>query len=481
MIMNRMSILCILAALLAGISCDNSKDAPRGVVLILCDDLSAHLAVMGTPAIRTPATDALAEEGVLFTNAFSACASCSPSRSSILTGMYPHSNGHWRNTFTPRITDPEIEFSREREKPYDVVGVWDHVPTLTEVLSEQGVFTGITNKFHLSPTWRYHFDARLDLGSAPGAFHDMVLALLDSAGSKPFFFQVNVNTPHRNFNRHLKNHEGKLPDIDSIEVPPFLADTELMRRDLQAYYACVEVADRCAGAVMDALKERGEYEDVLLIFTSDQGMAYHRAKASPYYAGTHIPMIIRGPGVEINTRSDELVSLIDLMPTILDHLRIDTPGNVQGKSLMPILKGQSGQLEGRDHIFTEHNSHGPAFAEFYPSRAVFDGRYYYIKNLVPEKAYLLPADLEFEKNWDNLAFRATIEARESHPMQYKLLMEMQEGRPPEELYDMDEDFGQLLNLAGDPDFDDVRRELAGKVETWMAETGDSIVQIMGLD
>ena len=151
-----------------------------------------------------------------------------------------------------------------------------------------------------------------------------------------------------------------------------------------------------------------------------------------------------------------------------------------GPARFELWFGEATRLEGRDHIFAEHNSHGPPMAEFYPSRAVFNGRYYYIRNLVPEKSYLLPADLEFEERWGNRAFRATIEARESHPLHYQMLKVLQEGRPPEELYDMDKDPGQLLNLAEDASHCDIRKDLAARVDAWMAETGDSILQIMKL-
>ena len=476
--------LSVLTMILITSACSPAKHEnvkPAGVVLVLWDDMSSHLSLTGTPGVETPTSDALAREGVFFTNAFSSCASCSPSRSTILTGMYPHSNGHWRNTYTPKITAPELEFTRDAEKTYDHVGVWDHVSTLTEVLSTNDIFTGITSKFHLSPTWRYRFDARIGKGGSPADYHDMLLALLDSAGSRPFYIQVNVGTTHRPFKPGRLVELGEaLPDTAEIDVPSFLADTPEMRLDLQAYYACVEIADQCAEAVIQALKERGLYENTLLIVTADQGMPYHRAKASPYWAGTHIPMIIRGPGIEKNVFNEELVSLIDLMPTILDLFGIDIPASVQGRSLMPILTGEAKELEARDYIFAEHNSHGPDPKEFYPSRAVYDGRYYYIRNLVPEKHYLLPADLELEKGWGNRAFRATIDAKETHPLQYQLLKELQEGRPAEELYDMDSDPGQVNNLAGEASLETVRRELAGEVDAWMKETGDSIVQIMKL-
>jgi N-sulfoglucosamine sulfohydrolase len=459
---------------------EKSIQSRKGVVLILADDMTAHLSILGTPGIKTPAVDALAREGVLFTNAFSSCASCSPSRSSILTGMYPHANGHWRNTYTPKITAPEREFTKDAEHQYDHVGVHESIPTLTEVLNPLGVFTGITSKFHLSPTWKYQFQGRTGKGGSPRDYYEMTKELLEKAADRPYYLQVNIGTPHRPFKNHLQYHQGEMPDVNEIEVPPCYADTKEMRMDLQEYYGCVEVADQCAAGIIKALKETGEYDDALIIFTADQGMAYHRAKASPYYAGTHIPMIIKGPGMEENIRNDELVSLIDMMPTILDHLQVDIPENVQGKSLMPILYGQSDELAGRDYIYMEHNSHGPDTSEFYPSRAVFDGRYYYIKNLYPGKTYLLPADLEFLEKWGNMSFQATVDARETYPEHYRLLIELQENRPPQELYDMEKDPGQMKNLVGYGNYEDIRKSLKEHVEAWMVETNDSILQVMGL-
>ncbi len=454
--------------------------AQRGVVLILADDMGAHLSCLGTKGIKTPAVDKLAGEGVLFTEAFSSCASCSPSRSSILTGMYPHSNGHWRNTFAPNLNDPDSEFGRNPSKTYDHVGVHEHIPTLTEVLAEAGVYTGITSKFHLSFPWKYQFDGRINEAHSPAGYASMLKTLIMEAGDKPFYIQVNVTTPHRPFKWHLKHHQGELPDADKIEVPPFLADTELMRKDLQEYYGCVEVADQSTAALVQVLKEMKLYDDVLLIFTADQGMAYHRAKASPYYAGTHIPMVVRGPGVQENRVNNELVSLVDLMPTILDHLGVQTPETVQGLSLKPVLEGESEELVGRDYIFAEHNSHGPDPREWYPSRAVYDGRYYYIQNLYPAKTYLLPADLEFEEFWGNQAFKATLEAKDSHPEHFRLLMELQENRPPQELYDLKHDPGQLKNLAGYGETEEVRIRLRSVLEEWMVATEDTILQVMNL-
>ena len=125
-----------------------------------------------------------------------------------------------------------------------------------------------------------------------------------------------------------------------------------------------------------------------------------------------------------------------------------------------------------DYIFGEHNSHGPARAEHYPSRMVFDGRYYFIHNLIHKKTYELPADLKDEKSWGNHSYKATLNAKESHPIQYQLLKTLENGRPEEELYDMQNDPGQLKNLVADPNLDKKLKKLRSILKKWRADTGD---------
>ena len=128
--------------------------AKLNVVLILADDMSPDLSMLGTPGIETPHIDALAKEGVYFEHAFSASASCSPSRTAILTGMWPHSNGNWRNVHTPPLNLPDVAFT-SKSKYQDKVGIGRDVATLPEVFKANGYYTGITQKLHLSPAWRY--------------------------------------------------------------------------------------------------------------------------------------------------------------------------------------------------------------------------------------------------------------------------------------------------------------------------------------
>ena len=449
------------------------SEKPLNIVLILADDQGAHLSAMGTPGISTPTVDELAKNGMLFTNAFAVVPSCSPSRSSIMTGIYPHANGHWRNTITPTLDEPDSEFGRNSQS-VDQVGIHEYLKTLPEILQKQGYFTAITQKFHMSPPWKFPYSDRNSVSNDPQEYKKVISEFIKEAGGKPFFFQANIAPPHRPFKSHMKKFPEYLPNIDSIKVPAYLADTPQMRKDLQEYYGSVQLADGCVGAIIEALRESGQLENTLIIYTGDQGEPYHRAKASAYYAGLHVPFVVSGRTVVKDKVSDALVSLIDIMPTFLDYLEIKIPESVQGKSLRPILSGEREGVAGRDYVFGEHNSHGPARAEHYPSRMIFDGRFYYIHNLMHEKNYELPADLRQEEGWGNHSYQATLNAKESHPVQYQLLKTLENGRPEEELYDIQSDPGQLTNLADNTEFQDKLKELRSALEKWRKDTGDLV-------
>ena len=446
------------------------------VVLILADDQGAHLSALGTPGVSTPNVDALAEAGVLFTNAFAAVPSCSPSRSAINTGMYPHRNGHWRNTITPKLTDPDRDFTRQSSR-VDAVGIHEYIRTLPEVLQEAGYFTGITQKFHMSPPWKFPYTARDPVNNDPEEYRNVMKEWIAEAGDRPFFIQANVSPPHRPFRNHLSGHPGYLPDTADLEVSADLPDTPMLLNDLQEYFACVQLADACAGAIIDALRESGELENTLIIYSGDQGQAYQRAKATAYYAGLHVPLVISGPGVKRGVSTDSLASLIDLMPTILAYLELKVPETVQGKPLWDLI-GDGTVVDSpsiaRPYVFGEANSHGPPRDEHYPTRIVFDGRYYYMRNLMPGKAHRLPADMTEPEPWGNYAYTATIEAAETHPLPYRLLRQLESGRPAVELYDVTGDPACTENLAGRPEVAAVERRLGAALDRWRAETGDLV-------
>lgn len=444
----------------------------RNVVLILMDDQSPHLSFLGTPGISTPNLDRLCRQGTYFTRAFAVAASCAPSRASILTGMWPHSSGHWRNTITPPLSAPASEFTRE-SKTVDSVRIREDIETLPEILSRHGYFTGITQKFHLSPPWKYPFEARSPVGNDSNQFIKVIGDFIRRAGDRPFFIQANIQPPHRGFRATLRARPDiPRPPADAIRIPDYLPDVPGVRADLQEYFASVQVADACAGAILEALDQSGRRDETLVFYTSDNGMPYHRGKASAYPAGTLMPMAAAGPGVAAGTVCDHAVSLIDLMPTFLDALGLDAPSTVQGQSLWPYLTGR-GSLPARRVVFAEHNSHGPGAAEHFPQRVATDGRFYYILNLDPSKPQRFPADLTGEAPWHNSAYPAVLAAADAFPAAAKLITDILEGRrPAEELYDLKTDPWALRNLASRPDMRAVLAECRSLVAAWRAQTGD---------
>ena len=445
----------------------------RNVVLIVLDDQSAPPSGLGWPGARTPATEALAARGVVFRRAYAAAPSCAPARGALLTGLAPHTNGHWRNTITPELGEPDREFTREG-KTIDRVGVHGPIETLPEILGRRGWFRAITQKFHLSPPWKFPFDARDPVDTVPAEFATAMAGFLEKSGDRPFFIMANISPPHRNFDTHLRKNpdSGPLPDERAITVPGFLPDTPRSRADLVKYAANVEIADRCAGAILAALERDGRLRDTLIVLTADQGMPYHRAKASVYPAGLHVPLVIAGPGIPGGRSVEKVVSSLDLFPTILEACGSPLPPGLQGASLYPFLRGD-GPLPRRGHVFGAFHSHGPVRAEWFPQRMITDGEWYLVQNLHPGKKQELPADLRAAGAWGNDSHAATIEAATSHPLPYRLLRDLEEGRRPAvELFHLPSDPWATRDLARQPGQADRVAALLEALAAWRKETGD---------
>ena len=460
-------LLCLGAGIIT-VGCKQKKEPQiKNVLLLFADDMGAHLGVLGNPNVHTPTLDSLASKGMLFTEAHTSVASCSPSRSAILTGMYPHSNGHWRNTITPKITDPDSQFTRASTK-LDKVGVHEEITTLIEQLENNGFYTGITQKWHLSPHWKFPFERRVTAKGSLSKIESDLNKFFAEVKDRPFFLQMNIGNTHRPYEHSIEYAQNVNPD--HIKVPELFPDTPKARKDLAKYYTTVNGVDKVVHESLQALKRSGMAEETLVIFSSDHGWPNHRGKATAYYMGTHVPLIISGPGIPENKKNDALVSLIDIMPTILDYLDMETPETVQGRSLSPLLAGNT-PGDWRSVLLTEHNSHGPPQSDWYPNRAVFDGRYHYIKNLWPDKTYRFPADLKQKEGWNNLLYSATMEAREEFPRPYKALQNTI-SRPKVELYDIQNDPYEMNNLADDPEYSSQVDRLEKQLQQWMEQTDD---------
>ena len=459
-------------------------------LLLLTDDQSYHLGMTGEQGLNTPNIDALAARGCFFRKAYSTAASCAPCRGSILTGMFPSSNGHWRNTVGPHPGLPASEFTRASTH-VDKVGVHEDIVTLPELLKKHGYMTGITAKFHLSPPWKFPFDFIDPAGLAPTQQRKAVKAFFELVREKPFFLQVNVDNTHRPFRKHIE--AAGLPEIDpaSVRVPPNWPDTELTRQDYAEYLTTVQHADTVIGAVLEELHKAGRAESTYVIYTSDQGFCYHRAKASAYEWGVHVPLSFTGPGIIAARQNDQLVSHIDIMPTVLEWAGIEVPESVQGRSLVALLTGRQKTLS-RKYMVSEHNAHGPGPTEYYPTRSVTDGRFRYIMNLrhdivpsypierfvtdrdfaeSPKGLAWMPWDATPGTRWQNNAFAEIIAHKDEFPVQYDLL-KATFFRAPEELYDLLNDPYEMQNIVEEAEFQQDRQRLRRVLNAWMRLRGD---------
>lgn len=415
---------------------------PLSVLVILSDDMGYHLGCAGTPVLATPHLDRLASEGILFERAYAPAASCSPCRASLLTGMYPHSHGIFTNVRPVGVTAPASAWQKGATWA-GPRGVKPNVPTAPERFKAAGYVTGLTNKGHVGPGWRFPWDERamwrytLDRsggGRQPGTYRG-AREFFEGAGEAPFFLYANLTLTHRPFHDHGPGMSRQpAPDPSRVAVPPWLPDLPPVRRDWARYLDTVQMTDGQAGEILAALADAGRADDTLVVFAADQGVAWHRAKASVYEAGLHIPLIVRGPGVRRGERVRALVSLTNVLPTLLEACGLPVPGTVQGRSLAGLLAGRAGAA-GRDLVFAEHNAHGPNRKEFYPSRAVRSERFKYIRNLLPEKTYVPPADLVQKQPWGNLTWEAVQGCAETFPVQHGLAQRTLR-RPPEEFYDL---------------------------------------------
>ncbi len=317
---------------------------PRpNLLLITADDLNADSAGwMGSPLALTPRLDALAGSAHRFVNAHVTAPICQPSRSALFTGRVPHRSG---------------------ALGFDPVG--GDVPTLVEVLRAQGYHTAAINKLaHMQPASKFPWDLALTgSGRRPRALGAAVARCFAAArdAGRPFFLNVNITDPHRPF----RNDAGAADARPSpprgvglqqatVPVPGFLEDLPPVRGELARYYASVARFDASLGEVLDAVAGAGHAHDTVIVFLSDNGASFPFAKGSVYRNGTWAPVLLRHPGMAPAATHDELVSSVDLMPTLLEVMDVPPPAGMDGRSWGPLLRGET--QNGRNVVVTHVNT-----------------------------------------------------------------------------------------------------------------------------
>jgi N-sulfoglucosamine sulfohydrolase len=429
----------------------------RNVLLLVSDDHGLdECGCFGNPKIQTPNLDKLAAEGVRFTNAFATAASCSASRSVILTGLFNHTNGQYGH-----------------EHAYHHFRLFDWVRPLPALLKGAGYATGVIGKLHVGPQESFAFDFVAPERELWG--NRNVLAMAKSAGEffnqnreKPFFLLIGYGDPHR-ANRGFANNRD-YPGIkkmtyspSEVAIPYFLPDCPEVRGELAEQYQAVSRMDQGIGLVLDELKKSGRCDDTLIIFLSDNGIPFPGAKTSLYDAGVHLPMIVKSPtaakGALVN---NAMVSYTDIAPTVLEWAQAPLPDyQLHGRSFLDILNRE--QPEGWDRVFLSHTFH--EITMYYPMRGIRTRRFKYLNNLFPELEFPPASDLYASASWQAIL-------RREDGMMGKRSVKSYLHRNREELYDLSNDPNELVNVAGNPSYAPTLEEMRREVLSFRRETKD---------
>jgi N-sulfoglucosamine sulfohydrolase len=421
-----------LAASLPDADAVGKQPRPNFVFLISDDQSYSGAGCDGNPAVHTPNIDRLAREGLRFERAFAPSPSCSPSRSAILTGKSPHETG------TSRFRSP---------MPPEQM-------TILEYLKGANYYTGAFKKVHQGTEFWKRWDFK--------GLHKPIRTFFEARPKeRPFFLHIGYHDPHRPY-LPGERYPEKNPR-SSISVPSFLPDTPAVRKDIGHYYEAIERLDVNVGKLLDLLERYGQAENTLVFFTSDQGMSFPGAKGTLYDPGLHVPLIARWPGkIKPGRVSSDLVSLIDLPPTWVNAAGAPVPKVMNGKSFLPLLLGSD--FQPREAVYAERNFH----THLDLIRSVRTTRFKLIENYLPEVPYLPLSDIARSPSW------RSIEGLERQGKLTPPLLQryFKKPRPHEEFYDLQNDPGEMNNLAGDPKYKTELLHLQGLLSRWMIETHD---------
>jgi len=414
------------------------KSAPErpNIVVFIADDMSwADSGPYGNRSVHTPNLDRLAREGMRFDEAWLTISSCSPSRASILTGRYPHSSG------AGHLMKP---------LPEDAL-------LLTTPLRQAGYWAAAYGKFHLpGGAGAKQFDV-VDPGSQGKQW---VSALKRRPKDKPFFLWLASRDPHRDYEKGAFDPPHAPEDVT---VPPYLPDTPEVREDLALYYDAIARLDSQVGEVLNALEAEDLLDNTLVLFLADNGRPFPRDKTMCYESSLRTPLLVRYPPmVQPGSRTESLVSAVDLAPTLLELAGVPAPSTFQGKSFLSVLRDPQARV--RDHAFVERNWHVFSACE----RAVITDRFNYIRNWRPDLAATPPPDIGKSPTWE--VMRKLHAAGKLPPEQATCFVV---PRPEEELYDTRKDPHALRNLAQDPEYQPVMEEMRAALAAWQRETGDN--------
>ena len=452
--MHKPTICCVLVAIATIVIPfhAHAQTPPRpNIVWISNEDMSPHLGVYGDALARTPVLDRLAKESIRFTHAFTTAPVCAPSRAAIITGMYQNAIGaqHMRTT-EDRV--PELP------GPYLAVPPF-YVKAFPEYLRAAGYYT--SNRAKTDYQFGVPFTIWDDLGQQAHWRNRR-------DRNQPFFAVFNIEVTHESQifpSSPARKGKKLVTDPLEIKVPPYYPDTPLVREELARMYDNIADMDTRVGELLKQLEDDGLADSTIVFYWSDHGDGVPRAKRSLYDSGLRVPLMIRwpkslNPPFSPGTVNNQLVSFIDLAPTVLALAGLDVPAHMQGR----VLIGPKAAPE-PDFVFGARDRMD---IEYDMMRSARDKRFLYIRNFAPELPY---AGFIIYRNQSDI-MQEWLRLQAERKLTGPAALWMRTYRPPEELYDTTADPHQVNNLAGDPAHRTRLEQMRRAIDAWMTKIND---------
>jgi N-sulfoglucosamine sulfohydrolase len=432
------------------------KAQKPNILLIVAEDMSLDLGCYGNPYVNTPNLDRLATEGTRFSNAYTTYSVSSPSRGSIFTGLYPHQNG-------------QIGLATHRYE------MFEHIKTLPVYMKELGYRTACFGKIHVNPESAIPFDV-WEIRSSNFQKKNLEQYAIKAKtfadkSDQPFFIMVNFPDSHFPFQTQVEGRPAHLVDSTSVDKGlSFVgANSERIRENTTNYYNCVNRLDESVGMLLEAIKESGKLDNTIIFFLSDHGAQFSRGKHSNYEAGLKVPFMIKWKGhIPTNSVREELVSVIDLLPSFIELTGGTPPANMPGRSLLDLFKKE--KKPWRTYLFAGGMGSFPEV--HFPRRSVRDERFKLILTVNHGKEN---PHFRFYSQGIGHFFAGTTVEEILHSPDF-----VQQGYriwrlPPEyELYDLKNDPDEWHNLADNPKYAKEVDRLKLVLDQWREESGDMI-------
>lgn len=435
-IRNRHSLLSFaVLTLFAALS--NAAEKPNLVFIIADDCTFRDLGCYGGQA-HTPNIDRLATQGVQMMQCFQTAPMCSPTRHNIYTGLYPVRSGAYPNhTFAKKGTKSVVHY-----------------------LKPLGYRVHLSGKKHINPPEVFPFEFSGKNNNPDMQAIDTLMAE-SVKNENPFCLFACSNEPHSPWN---KGDASQYP-VEKIKLPPYLVDTPVVRESFSKYLAEITYFDQQVGDILDLLEKHKLSENTLVMVVSEQGNSFPFAKWTCYEAGLGSGMIVRWPGkTKPATKSNALVEYVDILPTFIAAAGGDIPSVLEGENMLPVLRGET-------------DEHKEFSFGIMTTRGIINGNDAYAIRSVRNKQYRLIWNLNHEESFRNACtkskeFQSMLAKAKTGDQHAKLYTDRYQNRPEFELYDVVADPHNLKNLADNPKFAVIQKQLKAELDRWMKSQGD---------